>query len=240
MEIALCGLKRNEANAVFGLVYNETKRIEKMLNRFDPQSEVSQLNKTKSGKISEELRAIIEQCSKFKALTSGCFDVCINPEKNTLNFDFGAYAKGYVLDKIKTIFTEASVSNALINFGNSSILASGHHPLGDCWKISLQHSFNPHLSVYTFDLLDDILTTSGILPTKMAHIKSPFTGEFCTEKSTYSVVTKLATEGEAITTALYVAGNLDQQKRILQNFGLKKALKVDYEGENFKVDEIII
>jgi thiamine biosynthesis lipoprotein len=235
-----------------------------MLNRFDPQSEVSKINGRKSGsiEISEEFCTILEQCLTFNRLTGYLFDVCINLEKpvvsgikdflidnekctvqpvNTiLNFDFGAYAKGYALDKIKAILEKASASNALINFGNSSILALGHHPHGEYWKISLQHSFNPKASVFTFDLTNKILTTSGILPARKAHIRSPFTGELCTENATYSIETQLAVEGEAISTSLYAANDLVKQKTILKNFGAKSALKVAYVQENFKLEEITV
>jgi FAD:protein FMN transferase len=254
IEIVLCGFKKTDAEYTFQLIYEETKRIENMLNRFDPQSEVSKINGKKSGSIaiSEEFCTIVEQCQKFNRLTNYFFDVCIDPDipavpgtnkfltdakkgtiqpiNTVLHFDFGAYAKGYALDRIKAILENASLSNALVNFGNSSILALGHHPHGNCWKISLQHSYDPALTVYTFDLSDEILTTSGILPTKEAHIRSPLTGELNTERATYSVVTKTAVEGEAITTALYAANDLVQQREILKNFGLKSALKIEYLG----------
>jgi FAD:protein FMN transferase len=263
MELVLCDLKKTEAEFTFSQIYEETHRIEKMLNRFDPQSEVSKVNSNRSENIviSKEFYTILEQCLEFNRLTSYFFDVCINtdnpvapgsrsfledakkctiqPVNTALNFDFGAYAKGYVLDRIKVILEKVSLSNALVNFGNSSIMALGHHPHGDCWKISLQHSFNPAIAVYTFDLLDEVLTTSGILPTKNAHIRSPFTGELHTEKTTYSAITKTAVEGEAISTALYAANDIEQQKTILKNFGVRRALKVAYEDEKFTLQEIM-
>jgi thiamine biosynthesis lipoprotein len=225
---------------------------------------VSIINSRKSEriKISEEFCSILEQCLTFNTLTDYCFDVCINSknpvvpgmknflldtEKRTvqplnagINFDFGGFAKGYALDKIRTIFLTTTVSNALVNFGNSSILGWGHHPHGNCWKINLQHSYHPQLSVYTFDLSGEILTTSGILPSHKAHIRSPITHEWCTENATYSVVTKSAVEGEAISTALVAARDVTQQKSILKNFGLKSALKISYEHENFQQEEILV
>lgn len=253
MELLLCGLKKTDAEFAFNQIYEETGRVEKMLNRFDPRSEVSKINSNPSGgiKISEEFCAILEQCLTFNRLTCYFFDVCINtgnsavpgtkkflmdaekgiilPVNTVLHFDFGAFAKGYVLDRIKTILEKISVSNALVNFGHSSILALGHHPHGNCWKISLQHSFNPTLEVFTFDLFDEILTTSGVLPSKKAHIRSPFTGELKTEPATYSVVTKTGAEGEAISTALYAANDDVQRRAILKNFGVNTALKVAYD-----------
>jgi len=263
MELVICGLSKTETEIAFALIYDEVIRIEKMLNRFDSQSDVAKLNtkKQESIEISQELYGIIELCLKFNKLTNYFFDVCINSEEHIstgkhsfeldkekctirpansgLNFDFGAFAKGYALQKIKDIFSKNKISNALINFGNSSIMALGHHPHGNCWKVCLQHNFNPKIPVYIFDLFDEILSTSGVLPNGKAHIRSPFTGKLCIENSTYSVVSKSAVEGEAISTALYASNDERQQKIILKNFGISKALKVFYTPDNCQLTEII-
>lgn len=233
-----------------------------MLNRFDPGSEVSKINSSNKAliEVSEECFAIIDQCLTLNQLTNHFFDVCIqeshspgtphfilDKEKQTiqplhanLHFDFGGFAKGYALEEIRTILSKAGVADALVNFGNSSILALGHHPHGDCWEVSLQHSFKPELSVSTFRLLNQVLTTSGILSTQKAHIRSPHTGQLCTANETYSVVTASATEGEAISTALYAANQEMLQKVILQNFKLKTALRVSYANDDFAVKVITV
>ena len=50
--------------------------------------------------------------------------------------DFGGIAKGYALEKVRNILQEAGVENALLNFGGSSVLGMGHHPLGPCWEVA--------------------------------------------------------------------------------------------------------
>ena len=49
--------------------------------------------------------------------------------------DFGAIAKGYALERVSKIVDEAGVRNALLNFGGSSALGMGHHPLGPHWEV---------------------------------------------------------------------------------------------------------
>ena len=49
--------------------------------------------------------------------------------------DFGAIAKGYALERVRKILDEAGVRNALLNFGGSSALGMGHHPLGPHWEV---------------------------------------------------------------------------------------------------------
>ena len=50
--------------------------------------------------------------------------------------DFGGIAKGYALEKVRNILQAAGVENALLNFGDSSVLGMGHHPLGPCWEVA--------------------------------------------------------------------------------------------------------
>ena len=54
-----------------------------------------------------------------------------------ISLDLCGYIKGYVLDCIRKILETNHISDALINLGNSSILAIGNQPLGQGWKIEL-------------------------------------------------------------------------------------------------------
>lgn len=262
MELVVCGLKKPDAEMLFHSAYLEIKRIEKMLNRFDPQSEVAKLNSLKSGTtpISSELCSILEQCSTLNRQTGCFFDVCINPDRPAvpgmkgyhldkknhiigignapLNFDFGAFAKGYALEKLKVFFIHAQGNNALVNFGNSSIMALGHHPHGDCWKISLHYDNSSELPAQPFDLSDEVLTTSGVMPSRKAHIRSPFTGRLLKQQANYSVVTQSAIDGEAISTALYAAREGALQKAILKNFSVTSAWKTTFRQGRVVLAEI--
>ena len=259
-DILICGIEKPKAESIFERVYSETIRIEKLLNRFDPESEVSVLNNRAGSQpvnTSLELYAIIQECKQLNLLSNGYFDICINslehqnPGMECLKFndqlkqisfananvklDFGAYAKGYALDKIKEILKGESITDALINFGNSSILAIGKHPKGNFWKVDLQNIYDPKSSVYSFELTNNFLTTSGKLPSKIAHVISPIKGEICDENNTISVVTNSAIIGEAISTALFAARTEEIQKQILQNLKVDKAYKIVYENSLAKL-----
>ncbi len=58
-------------------------------------------------------------------------------------------SKGYALETIKSILNECVIENALINMGNSSVLALGNHPVGTGWKVN------------NILLHNECLTTSG-------------------------------------------------------------------------------
>ena len=51
--------------------------------------------------------------------------------------NLSGFLKGYALDKIREILKVHIIANALINMGNSSVLALGNHPVGTGWKVSL-------------------------------------------------------------------------------------------------------
>ena len=144
----------------------------------------------------------------------------------------------FTVDKIRNILNNATINNALINFGNSSILALGHHPLGNCWKIDIQNIYSSQQSVYSLDISNALLTTSGRLPQKAPHIISPITGCICNENATISVITNSAVDGEVLSTALFAAEKEEQQKLILQNFNIDKAYKVVYNNLLFQTEII--
>jgi len=83
-----------------------------------------------------------------------------------------------------------------------------------------------------------VLTTSGVIPLKEAHIRSPYTRKQTNERATHSAITKTGAEGEAITTALFASNDISLQKDILRNFGVNMAKKVIYVYETFTLEQI--
>lgn len=58
---------------------DEIKRIEKIANKFDPSSEVSQLNTNGEIKASKDLLNLARESIKIYNLSAGAFDITINP-----------------------------------------------------------------------------------------------------------------------------------------------------------------
>ncbi|MDD2680203.1 MAG: FAD:protein FMN transferase [Candidatus Omnitrophica bacterium] len=58
-----------------GIVFNEFKRIESLLSRYDPKSEISRLNESGSLKVSPETFYIIQKSKEFWSATNGAFDI---------------------------------------------------------------------------------------------------------------------------------------------------------------------
>lgn len=61
------------------IVFQEFKKIENIVNLFDPKSELSLLNKSGDLAVSFELFEVLKAAEKFYGLTDGAFDVTIGP-----------------------------------------------------------------------------------------------------------------------------------------------------------------
>ena len=222
-DIVLCNVEEECSMKLTDDIFIEIQRIELLANRFDPQSELSRVNQLAAFspfKISAELFGILLSCLQYNELTFGAFDISIqsfndfrqginnivlNSVEKTVFFknsnvqiDLSGYIKGYALDKIKNIVLETNCNNALINIGNSSILALGNHPNGKGWKVSLPKSENEYIT-----LNNQCLTNSGNSSNHL-HIKNPQTGEHGQSTTIISVITDNASDGEILSTSLCV------------------------------------
>lgn len=221
IDIALCNMEEGTAFSVTENIYTEISRIEHLADRFNPQSELSIVNRLAAlspYKINNELFAIIDSCLKYNELTCGAFDITIqsyndyrlgirdivlDPRNMTIFFknpnvqlDLNGFIKGYALDKVKNLVLDSKCLNALINMGNSSILALGNHPNGEGWKVNIPESENEYVILY-----NQCLTNSGN-STQHLHIKQPQTGDFKYPTEIVSVITDNASVGEVLATSL--------------------------------------
>lgn len=203
---------------VVNRIYDALARLEKMANFYDPASELSFVNRTASTSpvvLSEELYSMIDVCLEYNRKTLGCFDVTIHSEnynQDTIHsvhlsasdhsvcfsrpgvaINLSGFLKGYALETIRGILNESMIENALINMGNSSILALGNHPAGSGWKINDIHLHN------------QCLTTSGNDSPERRHIISPQNGKLVEGAGQIAVVTTNGAIGEILSTGLFAA-----------------------------------
>ncbi len=62
-----------------GIVFTEIKRIENLLSKYNPESEVSKLNKLGNFKVSPETFYIIKKSKEFWQVSDGAFDITVAP-----------------------------------------------------------------------------------------------------------------------------------------------------------------
>jgi len=61
------------------IVFDEIKRIEKLLSKYDPQSEISRLNAAGKLKVSPETYYVMEKSRDFWEASQGAFDITVAP-----------------------------------------------------------------------------------------------------------------------------------------------------------------
>lgn len=155
----------------------------------------------------------------------GMNQVELNPADSTVRFaregvmlDLGAIGKGYAVDRAVTLLREAGVTSALLHGGTSTIYGLGHPPDSETWKVALEYpnaegeeKTAPHLA--TVMLRDEALSVSAIWGRSFkkdgktfGHVLDPRTGQPVSGTLMTAVVLPSATETDALSTALLVAG----------------------------------
>lgn len=234
-DVLIVGANRTTAELVWHDIYHELIRLEKLLNRFDRQSEIYKINQTAflgKVKVSREIWDILQECKEFHRKTIGLFDITLHDfrkiqflEKSRsicflsdeLYIDLGGFAKGFALKKIEEILKNAGIKTAFVNFGNSSIMGVGHHPYGDSWKVGINNPFNTENIVDEINLNDMSVSISGNTPAYSKHIKNPKSGKYSDVFQLIYVTAKDPLVAEVLSTALMIADE-QEKAQILENF----------------------
>ncbi len=130
-----------------------------------------------------------------------------------MEIDLGSVAKGYTVDMLRALFTDAGVDNALFNLGGN-VLALGQKPDGSTWRVGIQHPEGQGI-IGVAELSGKALITSGGYERYFEdgdgnvywHIMDTETGR--PAKSGLISVTVMGEEGlycDALSTALFVMG----------------------------------
>ena len=228
MDIVLYGCRlESEWQEITERIYQEILRLELIGNCYNEKSELAYVNRNASVHpvtLSDELYDMIAICMESHFLTMKCFDVTVHSRnynsetmmnvrldknKRALFYEcpdvfinLSGFIKGYALEKIRILLKDKGVEHALVNLGNSSIMAIGNHPNGNGWKVGDK-----------FLLHNQCLTVSGNDSKARKHIVSPLTGQLVEGHASVSVVTESAYMGEVLSTALFAA--TDEQRTLL-------------------------
>ncbi len=154
------------------------------------------------------------------------------------SLDLGGYGKGYALQKIREILDQEDVRDALISFGESSVLALGHHPHGGPWRLGIQNAFDPLRIVHSLDLYNQSMSTSGLTPDNLrgkangrGHLVNPHNAEALKGIRSLSVISRHPIQAEVLSTALILAP-LTDRKKILSNYSGVRIVDVEYNDQN--------
>lgn len=235
LDVIVIGQTRWESFAIWNEIVPELRRLDAVFNRFDEASETSMINRNaaeETVRVSDDMWDALQSCKDYHARTLGLFDITLSDfsavitdaEMRTVRFlnrdillDFGGYAKGFALKKIKNVLVKAKIKHAFVDFGNSSILGMGHHPYGDSWKVSIQNPYQSDVIVAEASLKDQALTISGNTPKYNSHIVRPDDGSAQQERKVVSVTSDDPLDGEVLSTVFMIA-NEEEKLKIKRNF----------------------
>jgi thiamine biosynthesis lipoprotein len=214
-EVIIAGQEETYARQAAKAVFREIDYIETILSKYDPGSDVGQINLKGPG---ESVRVGIEtiECLNIArnayALTDGLFDptigtgfqwIEIDPEHFTIGWkeggkgelDLGGIGKGYAIDYAARILEDWDVEEVVINGGTSTVLALGRE-----WELGVGGPWGEKAGITSIKLKDRALSGSGT-EVKGNHIKNPKTGRPAQMHLAAWAVAPTAAESDALSTA---------------------------------------
>lgn len=229
LEMVLVGVAEALARELAEAVEADTARMERLFNRHAAGAGlnvVNMLGRAGDVAVDDELFMVLELCEAFRRGTEGYFDITACSERAadtaagyTLDaaahtvrlhgagtlLDLGGFAKGYALERLRQRVAEAGVQQAVLNFGDSSITAIGHHPYGEWWPIGVELDARRSAVAQEFRLRDSAMSVSGRGRGGEYHIFDPHSGERVVREETMVVEGRSALVCEVLSTALYAA-----------------------------------
>ncbi|RNC65796.1 FAD:protein FMN transferase [Proteiniphilum sp. X52] len=234
-DILIMGQNKLKSQEIWNDIVFELRRLHRIFNRFDNTSETSKINREAilaPVRVSPEMWSILQSSQMYYTRTLTLFDITLNDfskvlmnendhsvffSKKDISLDFGGYAKGYAIVKVRDLIYRAGVQHCFIDFGNSSILGIGHHPYGDAWKVSVGNPYNCDEAMDEISLKDLALSVSGNTPSYAGHIVRPDSGEPVKGHKAVSVTSENPLDAEVLSTVFMIATDTEK-KRISKNF----------------------
>lgn len=219
-------------------IFESIVKLDKMLNKFDVGSEVYTVNSKAFHypvKVSKDLCSILTEAVDFHKKTDGLFDITVSDisaleldsstqsisfKSEDLSIDFGGFGKGLALREVNTILDSYGVSSALVNFGNSSILAKGKHPHGEYWPIGVDDPRKKGEIIDTLKARDISISISGN-SIKKVHIYNPISKTYIDANQITVVMAEDPLVAEVLSTVLMIA-DIEQGNRICEDFNVFK------------------
>ena len=213
---------RQAAQAAFAVI----DQAENRLSRFLDGSEVSQINRLRSGevlRVSPDVCACLAQALDLQALTRGAFDpglggakgaapgqllidresLLVSLDGGAAALDLGAIGKGFALDLAAEELRDWELPRTLLNGGGSSLLAFTGPGAGSDWKWEIGIGGDVGHPSHRLFLENTALGSSGTA-VKGEHILDPRTGQPVAAGRRTWAVAPSAAAADALSTAWMV------------------------------------
>ncbi|MEN8169665.1 MAG: FAD:protein FMN transferase [Pseudomonadota bacterium] len=153
---------------------------------------------------------------------------------NTVQLDFGAFAKGVAVDQAIDILRTQGIDNAIVN-GGGDLRAIGSKN-GSPWRVGIRHPQGKGVLAALEVKGDESVFTSGNYEryrehegVRYAHILDPRTGMPVEGITSVTVIHENGGVADAAATALVVAG-VEEWHRIARQMGIEYMMLVDDAG----------
>ena len=202
---------------VISKAFEKIERIERLMSRFDEDSEVSKINRLNVGDeltVSSDLMRVLKLSCEVSNLSGGVFNISptsmVDGDVLELNanerirrvqngpIDLGGVAKGYAVDQAVEYLKGANVGSAYVNAGGDV------RSFGQPHKIFVRHPSEPNKSVASVNLHNNALATSAnyyeeINADQSGLIVYPKTGQRATSGASVSVMAPTCMVADALT-----------------------------------------
>lgn len=205
--------------------WDELDRLEARLSRFIPSSDIARIGRLAAGQetvVHPDTWQCLRIAAQVEADTDGAFDIAyamrsgrgsgrlwevdrqrpaVRVLASGLPLDLGGIGKGFALDRLAALLADWEVNRALLDAGQSTLLAREPPPGRPGWAIRLGEGAGS----LDRSLCRRAIAASGTAM-RGAHIIDPHTGAAVRTAARVWVVAESAARADALSTALLVLG----------------------------------
>ena len=206
---------REYARQAAGAVFRRIDHLENLLSKYNPGSDIGQINLLKAGesvRVGAEAIECLEIAQWAYSVTGGLFDPTLGKgfeqleidheqftvgwsKKGCAPLDLGGLGKGYALDNVIPILEDWDIDKVVLNGGGSTVLA-----LGRKWTLGVGGPWGERVGLTEVTLENQALSGSGT-EVKGAHIINPVTGNPARRHLAAWAVHPSAAKADALSTA---------------------------------------